>query len=288
VCLLEPVFDADAVLDDMAAHRVTHVVGGDDLGLRLHEAWTARPRDLGTWRWWGVADFQGRVRELAGWARDAFGTTTTGVYGSSEVFALTAAWPPDEPEPGRWDGGGRVVHAGIQVRAADPATDRVLPAGADGELQFHGPNVVDAYLGDPTAAGRATTDDGWFRSGDLGVVVAPGVFRYRYRIGDALRLRGFLVDPAEIELRLMAHPGVHTAKVVGVDGPDGGTLAVGFVVPEPGADPAPGELRDWCAGGLARFKVPDSVRVVAEMPTTSGTNGTKIRTSTLREWARGG
>ncbi|HYH30908.1 MAG TPA: AMP-binding protein [Pseudonocardia sp.] len=286
VCVLEPVFAADAVLDDMAAHRVTHVVGGDDLVLRLHEAWRARPRDLSAWRWCGIADFQGRSRELAAWARDAFGTATSGVYGSSELFALLAFWPADEPEPGRWDGGGRVVHAGIEVRVADPVTDEVLAPGQEGELQFRGPNVVDAYLGDPDAAGRASTADGWFRSGDLGVRVDDGAFVYVCRMGDALRLRGFLVDPAEIEFRLAAHPGVHTAKVVGVDGADGGTRAIGFVVPEAGAEPAPEELREWCAAALARFKVPDAVHVIAEMPTTTGTNGTKIRAATLREWAR--
>ncbi|OZM79063.1 AMP-binding protein [Pseudonocardia sp. MH-G8] len=286
VCVLEPVFDADAVLDDMAAHRVTHVVGGDDLLLRLHEGWRARTRDLSAWRWCGVADFQGRSRELAVWARDAFGTATTGVYGSSEVFALTSFWPADEPEPGRWDGGGRVVHPGIEVRVADPVTEEVLAPGAEGELQFRGPNVVDAYLGDPDAAGRAFTGDGWFRSGDLGVLVDDGAFTYVCRMGDALRLRGFLVDPAEIEFRLAAHADVHTAKVVGIDGADGATRAIAFVVGEPDAAPDPEELRAWCGAALARFKVPDAVHVVAEMPTTTGTNGTKIRAATLREWAR--
>ncbi|WP_308282831.1 AMP-binding protein [Pseudonocardia nigra] len=286
VCVLEPVFEAAAVLDDIATHGVTHVVGGDDLLLRLHGAWSARPRDLSTWRWCGVADFQGRSRELAAWSRDAFGTSTSGVYGSSELFALTAFWPHDEPEPGRWVGGGRVVHAGIEVRVADPVTAEVLAPGQEGELQFRGPNVVDAYLGDPDAATRAFTADGWFHSGDLGVLVDDGAFAYVCRMGDALRLRGFLVDPAEIEFRLAAHPGVHTAKVVGIEGTDGGTRAIAFVVAEPAADPGPDELREWCAAALARFKVPDAVHVVPEMPTTSGTNGAKIRAATLREWAR--
>jgi acyl-CoA synthetase (AMP-forming)/AMP-acid ligase II len=178
------------------------------------------------------------------------------------------------------------VHPGIAVRVVDPDTDEVLAAGKEGELQFRGPNVVDAYLGDPAAAARAFTADGWLRSGDLGVLVDDGAFVYVCRMGDALRLRGFLVDPAEIEFRLAAHLGVHTAKVVGIPGPDGGTVAIGFVEPEPGAAPEPAELREWCAAALARFKVPEAVHVIAEMPTTSGTNGTKIRAATLREWAR--
>lgn len=281
--VLEPVFDADTVLDDMARHRVSHVVAGDDMVLRLERAWRERPRDLTAWRWWGGADFQGRLRELASWAADEFGTVTSGLYGSSEIFALASMWPPDTPVPRRWDAGGRVVTPRIEVRVADPDSGQPLPNGTEGELLFRGPNVVDGYLG--AAVIKTFTEDGWFRSGDLGVLVEEGVFVYVCRMGDALRLRGFLVDPAEIELRLAAHDAVDTAKVVGIPGADGGTVAVGFVVAVPGATPTPDELRDWCARSLAAFKVPDAVHVVDRMPTTSGTNGTKIRTATLREWA---
>lgn len=289
ICVLQPVFDPSQVLDDLATHGVTHVVGGDDLVLRLHDAWVERPRDLAGWRWCGLADFQGRARELAAWARDAFGTVTSGVYGSSEVFALTSMWPAEEPEPARWDAGGRVAHDGIEVRVVDPGDGSVAAAGLEGELQFRGPNVVDAYLGDPEALRRAFTEDGWFRSGDLGVLVDEGAFVYVCRIGDALRLRGFLVDPAEIELRLAAHPSVRTARVVGIESGDGSTRAVAFVVLDsdavPEADGTHG-LRAWCADALAAFKVPDAVHCVEALPTVSGPNGTKVLTGTLREWAR--
>jgi len=285
--LLEPVFDADAVLDDMAGHRVSHVVGGDDLGLRLEQAWRARRRDLSAWRWWGAANFQGRLVELARWAGESFGTTTAGLYGSSEVFALTAMWPADEPPPRRWEGGGRVVTPEIRVRVVDPESRLDLPAGQEGELRFLGPNVVDGYLGDPSATARSRAEDGWFSSGDLGYLVEEGVFVYTCRMGDALRLRGFLVDPSEIEHRLAEHPGVDVAKVVGIAGGDGGTRAVGFVVPaDPAARPSPDELRDWCAATLAKFKVPAAVHVIDEMPTTAGPNGTKILSTTLRDWAQ--
>lgn len=280
--LLEPVFDADDVLDDMAAAGVTHLASGDDLVLRLAQAWHARRRDLTAWRWWGVADFQGRSRELAGWLAAEVGTEVAGVYGSSEVFALTATWPIAEPTPARWTGGGRVVDPAIEVRVADPVTEEVLDRGVEGELEFRGPNVVDAYLGSSPDVWSA---DGWFRSGDLGVLVDEGAFVYVCRMGDALRLRGFLVDPAEIEVRLAAHPAVHTAKVVGISGDDGATVAVGFVTLEDGAGD-PGDLRAWCAEVLAPFKVPAAVHVLDEMPTTSGTNGTKIRTQVLAALAR--
>jgi fatty-acyl-CoA synthase len=265
-CLLEPVFDERAVLADMARWRVTHVVGGDDMVGRLAGSW--RGEDLSSWRWLGLADFAGRAREVAEWALREFGTRTSGVYGSSEVFALTALWPPEEPPPRRWRGGGRLVSPRMEARVVD------------GELQMRGPNVVDAYLGDPEA--NPFTADGWFRTGDLAEIDDDGAITFICRMGDALRLRGFLVDPAEIEQRLAEHESVRAAKVVGVRGA-GGDEAVGFVVADGEVD---GEaLREWCAQTLAAFKVPADVYVIDEMPVTSGTNGTKIKAATLREWA---
>jgi len=265
-CLLEPVFDERAVLADMARWRATHVVGGDDMVGRLAGSW--RGEDLSSWRWLGIADFAGRAREVAEWALREFGTRTSGVYGSSEVFALTALWPPEEPPPRRWRGGGRLVSPRMEARVVG------------GELQMRGPNVVDAYLGDPEA--NPFTADGWFRTGDLAEIDDDGAITFICRMGDALRLRGFLVDPAEIEQRLAEHGSVRAAKVVGVRGA-GGDEAVGFVVADGDVD---GEaLREWCAQTLAAFKVPADVYVIGEMPVTSGTNGTKIKAATLREWA---
>ncbi len=284
--LLEPVFDAAGVLADMAEYGVTHLAGADDLLGRLAAAWRVERPQLAL-RWIGIADFEGRSQELAAWAEGEVGATVAGVYGSSELFALTAFWPVDQPTELRWTGGGQVVLPTTEVRVVDPATDRVLADGEDGELQFRGPNVVDAYLGDAGIAATVFTADGWFKSGDLGRIVGPGTFQYICRIGDVLRLRGFLVDPAEIEFRLAAHPAVRVAKVVGVPGPDGGgTIAVAFVVPEGAADPTEDELTQWCATTLAKFKVPTRVHVIDEMPSTSGTNGTKIRAAALREMAR--
>ncbi|MGH3167308.1 MAG: AMP-binding protein [Trebonia sp.] len=283
-CLLEPAFDPVAALDDMAAHGVTHVIGGDDMISRLADAWAGHQVGLPALRWFGAADFIGRMPDVVAWAR-RFGAVTSGVYGSSEVFALILLWPGDEPEPRRWLGGGRVVGPETEIRTADPVTGAVLPAGEQGELQFRGPTVADAYLGDADAMARNVTGDGWFRSGDLAVIGADGAAEFACRMGDVLRLRGFLVAPAEIEARLAAHETVDVAKVVGVREATGATRAVAFVVAAAGARADPETLREWCAAGLAAFKVPAEVRVIAEMPTTSGTNGSKIRAATLREWA---
>ena len=283
--LLEPVFRASGVVAEMAELGVTHIVGGDDLIGRIADEQRASGARLAL-RHVLIADFEGRTPELAAWAEQACGAVLTGVYGSSETFALTAFWPTDAPPETRAAGGGHVVTPAIAVRIADPLTNGELPDGEQGELQLRGPNVVDDYLGDPSVKAAAFTSDGWFRTGDLAVRTGEGAFRYVCRMGDVLRLRGFLVDPAEIELRLIAHDAVALAKVVGAPARDGhGTEAIAFVVARPGHTTTSEELRDWCAATLARFKVPAEVRFLDEMPTTSGTNGTKIRAAALRELA---
>ncbi|KRF20582.1 hypothetical protein ASG90_18570 [Nocardioides sp. Soil797] len=283
--VLVPEFDSGRALDLMAELDVTHLCCADDVGGRLMRDWQERPRDLSALRRLLIGDFYGESQQIAAWAEKETGATVVGIYGSSEIFALTGFWSHDEPLPGRHGGGGRVVTPGMEVRVVDPISGE--PVDGAGELQFRGPNVVDAYLGDDdgTIAAEARTESGWFRTGDLGSAPGDGTFTYQCRMGDSLRLKGFLVEPAEIEARLSQHEDVERVKVVGL--PTGSDMrAIAFVVPRPGTSPDPEQLRAWCAATLARFKVPARVHLIDEMPMTVGTNGAKIRAVALRDLAR--
>jgi acyl-CoA synthetase (AMP-forming)/AMP-acid ligase II len=272
-CVLEPVFDAGRMARDVGAHHVTHLVGGDDmLGRLMAEHPPAWPEC----RRGAIADFGGRAAEVARWA-DERGTALSGVYGSSELFALVSTWPAELPLAERVPAGGVPVSPAIEVRAVHPETGAVCPPGETGELQFRGYPVTSGYLGGPEVP---VDEDGWFSSGDLGSTTAAGAFHYRCRAGDALRLRGFLVEPAEIESFLLEQDGVEGAKVVGAEG-----VAVAFVTLRPDSSVTGEELRQRCHGSLAAFKVPARVEVLAEFPVTTGTNGTKIRAAALRERA---
>jgi fatty-acyl-CoA synthase len=290
-CLLEPVFDAPVVLDDLETHGVTHVVGGDDMLGRLMDAWesaTAGERPaLSRLRRGGIADFAGRAVAVAEWAQRELGAIISGVYGSSELFSLTSIWPAQLELAEGSRPGGTVIADEILVRAVDPESGRPCTPQHPGELQFKGYNVVCSYLGDEAAAREAFTADGWFRSGDLGFVLEQeGSFVYVCRAGDALRLRGFLVEPAEIERFLTSHADVEAAKVVGVSAPSGADLAVAYVRLADGAGTSGDELLEFCRQNLAPFKVPSFLNLVDEFPVTTGTNGTKIRTAELRRRAQ--
>lgn len=212
----------------------------------------------------------------------------TGVYGSSEGFALMSRWDRDEPIERRQRNGGRLVSPRMAVRAVDPETGTVLPDGEPGELQFRGPNLLVGYAGNPEATANAF-DGEWFRSGDLGTTIDDATFVYRARMGDSLRLRGFLCDPSEIEHHLEAHPAVDLAQVVGATLPGAGDVAVAFVRAVEDASPTAGELIAWCRSGLANYKCPAHIELVEEFPVTDGPNGVKIRKVDLRaraaDWA---
>jgi fatty-acyl-CoA synthase len=153
---------------------------------------------------------------------------------------------------------------------------------------MRGPNVLAEYLNNPQATARAFTPDGWFRSGDLGQR-QPWGFTYLARMGDSLRLRGYLVNPAEIESVLMLAPDLGGAQVVGVQRPGQGDVAVGFVIPAPGVAlermPAEAALLTLCRERIASYKVPVRIVLLAQFPVIHGPNGVKIQKRILRDWA---
>lgn len=242
----------------------------------------------------------------------------TGLYGSSELLALLSAWNyADTRETQLTGGGGRLV-PGIRVRVVDSNGVPIHGFGEEnkGELEFCGYSTLKEYLGNPEAMKKnlrkESNGEVWFRSGDLGYLVparaasgfpdspthadfdagrASNSFIFLARIGDSLRLRGFLVDPSEIEGVLQKHPMVGSVQVVGLDlGVGKGDDAVAFVIP---SDSAKGkkdkevedEILNWARPQLANYKVPARILLTDKFPTTNGPNGEKVQKAVLRKEA---
>ena len=115
-CLLEPVFEPAVIVADMERFGATHLVGGDDIVGRLFDAARERPAALSSLSRLLIGDFNGRAEAYADWAETTLNTVVSGVYGSSELFALTSVWPAHEPAPHRWRGGGAL--SPLPARAA--------------------------------------------------------------------------------------------------------------------------------------------------------------------------
>jgi fatty-acyl-CoA synthase len=269
-------FDARQAVDLVRSHAITHIVGGDDMMARMVEA--AGDERFTSVRWFGFAAFSSTAAATA-LAADALGLQPCGVYGSSEMQALFSM----SRGAHRLRSGGRPVNARAAVSVRDPHSGERVADGQPGELCFEAPSRFAGYLGDDAATAQATTDDGWFRSGGLGRLDG-GDFVFEARLGDALRLGGFMVGPEEIEGFLVGLPGVSGAQVVAVEAPEGPRL-IAFITTAPSATVDEADLRARCLAGMARFKVPARIIPLQGFPTTDGPNGRKIQRVRLREMA---
>ena len=161
----------------------------------------------------------------------------------------------------------------------------MLAHGAPGELEFFAPSSrMAAYHGNPEATREAITADGYYRSGDLGTTLADGRFVYLTRMGDSLRLGGFLVSPAEIEAVVQEAPGIAACQVVAVPRA-AGPVPVAFVLLQHGASLDEAAVIAYASARLARYKVPVRVIAIDAFPVTPGANATKIQKGKLREMA---
>ena len=279
---LASAFDAAEAVRLVDEHRVRCLNVTDDMLMAMFDA-TPREVALPAVESCGFAAFAAKPDELRARA-EARGLRLVGLYGMSEVQAFFSRQPLDAAPERRLLGGGVPLDPAAAVRVRDPGSRRLLAADEAGEIEIAGPSLMRGYFENPDATRETITGDGFVRSGDLGHLTDGGGFVYLGRMGDAMRLGGFLVSPAEIEGHLNEHPAVRGAQVVGVD-TEGGPRPVAFVVPDRGAGFDEEALRDHCGRSLARFKTPARIFAVDEFPTTTSANGTKIRRAELRRMA---
>jgi acyl-CoA synthetase (AMP-forming)/AMP-acid ligase II len=195
---------------------------------------------------------------------ETHGTISVGHYTDSlEVVATTVGAPLD----------------GIEVRVLD-GDDRDLPAGEPGEIVVRGFNVMKGYFNDPAATAAAFYEDGWLRTGDIGILGADGYIRITDRKKDMFIVGGFNAYPAEIEGIILRHPAVAQVAVIGIPEERLGEVGMAFVIPRPGQDVDEDELIGWCREQMANFKVPRRVKVVSAFPLNPSGKVMKFR---LRE-----
>ena len=275
VCLAQ--FDGETVVRLIHQHQVTHVIGGDDMFGRIAAASGGRRFD--SVRFSGFAAFHSTTAASIA-AAEAAGMRLHGLYGSSEVQALFSVAEGEN----RLLSGGVPVSIGARLAVRGPETGSALPSGTSGELWIDAPSRFIGYLEDPGATKRAIDADGMFRTGDLARLAGTG-FVFEARIGDAMRLGGFLVSPEEIEAVIQAQCGVAGVQVVAASGEGADPVPVAFVQRASGAELDEKALRSRCLEQLARFKVPDRIVLVEAFPIVDSPNGPKVQRVRLREMA---
>lgn len=229
----------------------------------------------------GFAAFNPALGDLVPQAEKR-GIRLAGLWGMSEVQALFALQDPQAPIEDRSRAGGYLTSPSAQVRIVDPDNGRELEYGDAGEIEIRSPSQMSEYFQNPEATDKNITADGFIKTGDLGYQVSERQFIFLSRMGDVLRLGGYLTDPIEIEACLQEYPGVEQAQVVGITTTKG-TKAFAFIKMMPDADVNLTAVMDYCKSNLAGYKIPAHLESVSSFPMTESANGLKIQRGKLRE-----
>lgn len=185
-------------------------------------------------------------------------------YGLSEAVVVTMCRPGDPAEVVATTAGRPVAGFEVRVRAEDGT---VQARGLSGELELRGRNLMVGYLDDEEATRAVVDEDGWFRTGDVGVLDDAGYVSITDRIKNMFTVGGFNVYPAEVENALARLDGVREAAVVGVADDRLGSVGRAYVVRAAGAsDLGAEDVLAHCRARLANFKVPREVRFVDLLP----------------------
>jgi malonyl-CoA/methylmalonyl-CoA synthetase len=155
---------------------------------------------------------------------------------------------------------------GTEVRITDPDTGAELPQGATGMIEVRGPNVFKGYWQMPEKTAAELRDNGFFITGDLGVIDDDGYLSIVGRQKDLIITGGYNVYPKEVELLLDEVPGVKESAVIGVPHADFGEAVLGVLVPEAGAELDLDAIAEWLRPQIARFKQPKALVEVEALP----------------------
>ncbi|MEI8401746.1 MAG: AMP-binding protein [Alcaligenaceae bacterium] len=169
-----------------------------------------------------------------------------------------------------------------EVKIIDPLTQHEQPRGAVGEIWCRGETVMLGYYKNPEATRATITADGWLKTGDLGRFDLEGFLSVTGRLKDMYKTGGTNVYPAEVEQFLVQHPAIAIVAVVGVPDTRLDEVGFAFIQTHPGMHMTHSELRAFCKGKLADYKVPRYLKLLEAIPrTTTG----KVQRSALLELA---
>ena len=203
----------------------------------------------------------------------------TSVYGLTESSPGMSQTRIDDPDEVRYTTVGRDYEF-VSVKVLDPETNKEVPVGTQGEMCCKGFNVMKGYYKNPQATAEVIDENGYLHSGDLGIMDENGNYRITGRIKDMIIRGGENIYPREIEEFLYHLPGVRDVQVAGVPSKKYGEEVGAFIILDEGAKLTEEEVRDWCRGKIARYKIPKYVFFVKEYPLTGSG---KIQKFKLRE-----
>ena len=256
-----PRFDAAKALGILADQRVTIFAGVPTMFSALLHVPDRSGYDVSALRLC-ISGGAAMPVEVLRQFEDAFDCIVLEGYGLSETSPVASFNHPDrERKPGSI---GTPIR-GVEMRVVD-ASGAEVPQGEVGEIAIRGHNIMKGYLNRPEATAEAVSDDGWFRTGDIGRVDEDGYYYIVDRKKDLIIRGGYNIYPREIEEVLYEHPEVAEAAVVGIPHPELGEEVGAAVALKPGATVTPDELRSYVKSQVAAYKYPRRVWIVDALP----------------------
>jgi len=218
---------------ELAAHMRLFVSGSAPLSAETHREFEARTGHL---------------------ILERYGMTETNMNTSNPYEGPRVAGSVGPPLPG------------IEIRIADPATGAELPRGEVGGIEIRGPNVCKGYWRMPEKTAEAFRGDGFFISGDLGLIDEAGYVQIVGREKDLVITGGLNVYPAEVEAAIEAIEGVAECAVIGAPHPDFGEAVVAVVIPRAGKGLDEAMIKSALSESLAAYKRPKRILFVDSLP----------------------
>lgn len=202
-------------------------------------------------------------------------------YGQTESSPVITQTRPEDSIERKVATVGR-VHDGVEAKVIDPATGESLPPGVQGELCTRGYLVMKGYYNMPDQTQQAIDSDGWLHTGDLATVDEEGYYRITGRLKDMIIRGGENIYPREIEEFLYTHPKILDVQIVGVPDAKYGEQVLACIRVKPGETLTEDDIRAYCDGRIARYKIPRYIQFMEEYPMTASG---KIQKFKLREQA---
>ncbi len=260
-------WDAGEALDLIGSERITAFGGVPTHFYDMVEEAGRRPVDTAAVRaaWIGGSSVMQETFE--GIKRSLKLERLLSTYGMTENTISTSfnAW--DDPDETCCRNRAPIL-SDCEVRIVDPETLQDVAPGREGEIWCRGDTVMIGYYKDAEATRATVTEDGWLRSGDLGVLDEEGYLTVTARLKEMLKVGGTNTSPIEIEQLLAGHPGIRSSVVVGAPDARLGQVAYAFVQAAAEA-PSAEEVIAYCKARLADYKVPRFVTFVDEFPRTA-------------------
>jgi fatty-acyl-CoA synthase len=262
-----PSFDARATLAAVAAERCTSLYGVPTMFIAELDHPEFGDFDLSTLRTGIMAGSTCPVEVMRRVIDEMHMDQVTICYGMTETSPVSTQTAADDLLEKRVATVGR-VHPHVEVKVAAPGSGEPVARGETGELCTRGYSVMLGYWEEPERTAEAIDADGWMHTGDLATMDDGGYLAIVGRSKDLVIRGGENIYPREVEEFLHTHPGIADAQVIGVPDHRYGEELMAWVMPRPGAILDPEEIRRFCRGKIAHFKVPRYVKSVDSFPMT--------------------